>query len=121
VCVRYENAVGWGDWGSATARTDPPAREVTASWGGSAQGQPGCGTPTCKYLRAVGTGFNPGQTVSVVCQGNYTGSWQTFSATHTRTANSAGVITFDNACYYGYTGTQARVVMGGVVSNPITN
>ena len=121
VCVRHQNAVGWGDWGTATARTDPPVREVTASWGPSAQGQYGCSTAGCKYLRATGTGFAPGQSYSVVCQGNHTGSWQTFSNTYTRTANSAGVVTLGDTCYYGFTGTQARVVIGGVTSNAITN
>ena len=60
-------------------------------------------------------------TVQVTCQGNYTGSWQQFSSTHTRTADGAGTVTFGNTCYYGYAGSQARVVMGGVASNAITN
>ena len=41
----------------------------------------------------TGTGFNPGQSYQAYCQGNHTGSWQTFSNTYTLTANSSGVVT----------------------------
>jgi hypothetical protein len=121
VCVRYSNAVGWGPWGSATATPRAPAPTVNAFWGPSAQGRPGCSVASCKYVHGTGSNFSPGQTVSVTCQGNESGSFVTFGGPYSRTADGSGTVTFGNVCYYGYTGDQARLVMSGVVSNAITN
>lgn len=121
-CVRYQNAVGWGPWGSATATPTAPAPSVTAFWGASAQGRPGCTSASCRYLNATGFNFTPGATVSVTCWGNHTGSWTQNSAnSYSRTVQANGQVSFANVCYYGFTGTQARVNMNAVQSEPITS
>jgi len=112
VRVRACNEVGCGAWSATkSARTDPPARSVTWSSYGNAQGQPGCSSPQCRYVRAEGRGFTPGQTYQVVCEGEVQGP---FSGTP-KTANSNGVVVDENACYFGYN-ERFRVTIGGVAS-----
>jgi large repetitive protein len=99
VHVRACNSIGCGPWSAdKQARTDPPARRVTWSSYGNAQGQPNCSAPQCAYVRATGTGFAPGGTYTVTCHGSVQGA---FSATD-RTADSSGTVTEPNACYFGY-------------------
>lgn len=119
LCVRYQNAVGWGNYGSAPATTNDPPRSVTAYFGGSAQGQPNCDSQLCKFLNATGTNFTPGQSYNVVCQDNQSGSWVTFSNTYTRVADASGTVRFTDTCYFGYNTFSARVVIGGVGSNAL--
>jgi hypothetical protein len=121
VCVRYSNAVGWGAWGSATATPQAPPRSVTAVWGGSAQGRPGCSVASCKYLNGTGYNFPPGSIVGVECWANDGGSWYRWSGPYNRTVAGNGTVSFSNVCYYGYTGSQARLRIAGVDSNAITN
>ena len=65
--------------GAARTRPAPtppqPPREVTWSSYGSAQGQPGCSTSGCRYVRARGTGFQPGNNVTVTCHGAVQGGF----------------------------------------------
>ena len=84
---------------------------MTWSSYGDAQGQPGCSTAGCRYVRARGTGFTPGQTYQVVCEGEVQGP---FSGSP-QTANGQGVVVDDNACYFGYN-ERFRVTIGGVAS-----
>ena len=123
VCVRYRNDVGWGNWGSNVARTDPPpAPRVDFYWGGSAQGQTGCSAAACKYMQAQAYDFTPGQTYTVQCQENAGagGSWVTYF-NQTRTADGNGRISYTgtSTCYYGDTRYSARLVIGGVASNAL--
>jgi hypothetical protein len=113
VQVRACNEVGCGAWsGAAAATTPPPPRNVTWSSYGSAVGQPNCSSPQCKFVRARGTGFNPGQTYDVTCHGSVQGA---FSATP-RTADGSGVVVDDNACYFGYN-ESFWITIGGVESD----
>lgn len=116
VRVRACNAVGCGAWSPTKSATTPapppPPRNVTWSSYGNAQGQPNCSTSLCRYVRARGTGFAPGQSYTVTCHGSVQGS---FSGTP-RTADGNGVVVDDNACYFGYNET-FWVSIGGVESD----
>lgn len=121
VCVRYHNAVGWGPWGASGWVTPrKPARSVVARWGGSAQGQPGCSTSSCKYLAGTGYNFTPNSVVQVECWDDR-GGWSRWSGPYSRTVASNGRVSFGNVCYFGYTGDRVRLRIGGVDSAPITN
>ncbi len=116
VRVRACNEIGcgaWSGWENATTPPPPnPPREVTWSSYGSAQGQPGCGTSGCRYVRAVGRNFQPGNDVTVTCHGGVQGG---FSST-VRQADSNGVVVDDPACYFGYN-EQFWITMNGVESD----
>ncbi len=113
VHVRACNSIGCGPWSAdRSARTDPPARNVTWSSYGDAQGQPNCSAPQCKYVRTTGTGFTPGQTYDVTCHGSVQGA---FSPTP-KTADSGGTVTDGNACYFGYN-ESFWITIGGVESD----
>ncbi len=69
VCVRYQNAVGWGPWGQSNAVTpQAPPPQITLVRGASANGQPLCvGDPGCYWYNVSLSGFSAGQTVRVYC------------------------------------------------------
>ena len=94
VRVQACNEVGcgpWSGWEFATTDPRPEQREVTWSSYGSAQGQPNCSTSGCRYVRARGTGFEPGNNVTVTCNGAVQGA---FSSTVVQ-ANGDGVVVDD--------------------------
>lgn len=101
--------------------TTAASRTVTAHWGSSAQGQAGCDVPECRYLNAIGTGFEPGATVTAACWGDLDGEWRPFSAPYTLTVSPDGSVALGDRCYFGYPGRQAKVVIDGVESGAITN
>ena len=84
---------------SAAGRGAPPRRRRTPThrrarspWSsyGDAQGQPGCSTAGCAYVRARGTGFTPGATVTVTCHGAVQGGFSsTARGPPTATASSS--------------------------------
>lgn len=120
VRVRACNEVGCGSWsGWQSARTDPPPppppppQRVTWSAYGNAQGQQGCNTAGCKYVRAEGTGFTPGRSYTVTCNGSRQGAFSSSSAT----ANANGTIIDDPACWFGYTGETFWITINGVSSD----
>lgn len=86
---------------SKTTIPPPPPPSVSVSKGASAQGQPGCGSSYCYYVRATTANFTSG----VTCTVNYAGgvSW-------TQGANEA----IQSPNYYGYPGTVVVVTCNGV-------
>ena len=71
---------------------------MTASYHGDAQGQSGCSSSRCTYVRVVATGLNGNTDYTVTCR--WTGNPGGFSASTVRT-NSNGTLVDDPACYYG--------------------
>ena len=70
VCVRYANAVGWGAWGSATARTNdpPPPPSITLRQGDWCSA-PCAGFPAGGWWYDIELrNFAPGQTVTLTCR-----------------------------------------------------
>ena len=94
---------------------------VGALWGDSAQGQAGCSVAACRYLNAVGSGFEPGGTVSASCWGDHGGEWYQFSSTYELAVAPDGSVELAGMCYFGFEGSHAKVVIDGVESNVLTS
>lgn len=98
---------------SASAKTaappPPPAPTATVGKGTSAQGQPGCGTSSCRYINVTTANNFPA--------GNYT---YTCMASNGEIGNNAGYAqyfpangTIQLGCYYGYPGQTVWVDING--------
>lgn len=113
--VRACNANGCGSWSNWSGSVTPVAPKVaTLSKGSSAQGQPGCSSSNCYYLKVSASGFPANTTVEIKCIENGA-TWYTY----TRTTNSSGSIGNHQVCYYGYPGSAVKVKVGNVFSNTI--
>jgi hypothetical protein len=100
VRVRACNAAGCAAWSPWSQNVTPQAPvNVTASYYGDAQGQPGCSSSRCVYVRVRATGLQPNTNYTVTCR--YTSVPGGFSASSV-TSNASGVLVDDPACWYGY-------------------
>lgn len=106
---------------SASATTGSnPAKQAVISKGGSAQGQPGCGSAGCAFINFELRQYSPNTTYTVWYHtngagGGGAGSWHN----HTVTTDSNGNGSRTTA-YYGYTGSTVWVeVSDGTTSNSI--
>ena len=102
VRVRACNIVGcspWSAWSQQVrAEAPPPPVQVSANYYGNAQGQAGCSTAGCTYVRIVATGLAANTTYTVACVDAVRGP---FSAS-ARTSDGNGRLVDDPACWYGY-------------------
>ena len=106
---------------TAPPSTPAPTPAVSAYWGGSAQGQAGCSASACRYLNAVGAGFEPGVTVTASCWGDQGGEWSQFSMPYALTVAPDGSVAVTDTCYFGHAGSHAKVVIDGIDSNVLTS
>ena len=83
---------------ASPSRSSSPGLTITASYHGDAQGQSGCSSSRCTYVRVVGTGLSANTDYTVTCR--WSGNPGGFSASTVRT-NSNGTLVDDPACYYG--------------------
>ena len=72
VRVRACNVVGCAAWSAWSQSVHPAGArrrrcDVTASYYGDAQGQPGCSSSRCVYVRVEATGLQPNTTYTVTC------------------------------------------------------
>lgn len=91
----------------------PPRGPVEISKGPSVS-RTDCSTSACRFISVSLQGMGGGP-YSLQCQSNRgpNGSWVNFYS-------SASVANPNNICYFGYSGSQVRVVVNGVTSNTIT-
>ena len=117
--VRACNVVGcspWSAWSqSVTPRNPPPPVTVTASYYGNAQGQPGCGSSRCVYVRVVASGLAANTNYTVDC--HYPSLSGGFSPTSVRTDGSGNLVD-SPACYFGQA-EQFWATVGGIRSNTL--
>ncbi len=108
VCVRYANAVGWGPWGSATARTNsPPVPVVSIGLGGPTTGGSCSDNQGCYWLNISMSNFPSGS--SVRCYGRIPGGWTEYGSF---TAGNGS----HTACAYSYAGRAVVVAVNGTIS-----
>ncbi len=78
-----------------TPQAPPPPVNVTASYYGNAQGQPGCGSSRCVYVRIEATGLQPNTTYTVTCNYPSNQGWSAHQRDHERSGRAprrAGVL-----------------------------
>ncbi|MEM7273657.1 MAG: Ig-like domain-containing protein [Actinomycetota bacterium] len=124
VCVRYQNAVGWGAWGSSNTVTVPaPPPSVSISFQspiGNAEGEPGCSSALCTWVDVSVANMSANSSLSVQCQENQGGGWSTFWNS-TLTTNGAGA-GGRRVCYWGFPSpAEIRMVVDGVPSNSLSH
>lgn len=90
----------------------PPPPTVSISWNGSAQGQPGCSSPACKWVSVSIANFSGGNH-TFACHGSNDG-YQVFYS------RVSGSTTISQLCYYGFAGQSLYVTVDGVRSNIIS-
>ncbi len=114
VRVRACNAVGCSPW-SAWSQTVTPRQpiNVTASYYGNAQGQTGCSSSRCVYVRVEATGLSPNTDYVVDC--HYRSRPGGFSPS-TKRSDGNGNLVDPNACYYGQA-EEFWATVGGRESN----
>jgi hypothetical protein len=117
VRVKACNVVGcapWSAWSqSVTPQAPPPPIRITASYYGNAQGQSGCGSSRCVYVRVEASGLQPNTNYVVDC--HYTSRPGGFSPS-TKTSDGNGDLVDPNACYYGQA-EEFWATVGGRESN----
>jgi len=102
--VRACNAAGcaaWSPW-SQTMTILIAAPEVTASYHGNAQGELGCSSSRCTYVRVRATGLDRNRPYTVTCR--WTGNPSPGFGQSTVTSDGNGTLVDDPACYYGFDG-----------------
>jgi hypothetical protein len=102
VRVRACNEAGCGTWSAwsqrVTPQAPPPPVRVTRTYYGDAQGQPGCSSTRCSYVRVEASGLQPNTVYSVSCQREGSAP---FGASDVR-SDGAGNLVNAPACWYGY-------------------
>lgn len=118
--VAAVNAAGTGPFSGASARTvdpPPPPRTVGAAKGPGVYKPGSCTSSACAYLDVTIRNFPANSPVNIQCWGSFGGASAFYS--YNVTTDGAGNA-FGRNCWYGYPGTQAWAVAGGVESNRVT-
>ena len=90
-----------------------PARTVSVTKGGSAQGRPGCSSSACRYLQVTFSNFSSAtHTIACRASGGDEGGFYTY--TRSGTSGTSAV------CYYGFSGRLVWATVDGVASSKIT-
>jgi hypothetical protein len=93
----------------------PPNVAISKS-GISAQGQPGCSSPTCEWVRLSMSSFAPSTNYTAQCFRTSTG--QAYS-TQSVTTNTSGSFVDDTFCYFGFPGEQTYVVVNSTYTSNV--
>ena len=92
-----------------------PTPEVSFTTTRSADGQPNCTSPSCRFVDVTLHGFIPGATVTITCRGDTTGPFGETTVTIAADGTAS-----QEACYFGYPGERFWVMADGFVSPTIT-
>jgi hypothetical protein len=115
VTVAAVNAAGTGPTGSSTNRTVTPPPSASAAKGPQ-HITSSCTVSACAYVDATLNHYSPNSVVNIQCWGSFGGASAFYSYNVTTDGNG---YSHSDVCFYGYPGTQAWIVAGGVESNHV--